>query len=282
MTSTLSKEELDDIQSLENRCSLEEGLKNKAYLSNEINFNKELPCFYMAYNKEDLKAFLTTFMPTSEEAEIVAYTAPEERRKGYFISLFSQAKEKMLMAGIKRVLFQVEPKGEAGLKVIESFTNCKLQRSEYTMSCGTVMEEAIETRLVFKGLEKDDKELYVKLNNEIFNHKKDYDNFTEAILSSEGRAAYIAYYEKQAIGIFNLAYEEDRAYCYGVGVLKEHEGKGFGKELMTFALKEGLKHTKKIVLDVDSDNPAAYNLYLKCGFAVDFQVDYYLYELNRE
>lgn len=70
------------------------------------------------------------------------------------------------------------------------------------------------------------------------------------------------------------------AYCYGVGIIKKYRGKGLGKQLMTFILDEGLKHTNKIVLDVDSSNPAAYNLYLKCGFEVDFQVDYYLYDLE--
>ncbi|MEG2935788.1 MAG: GNAT family N-acetyltransferase [Clostridium sp.] len=280
MCSILSKEEIDDIQSLENRCNVVEGLKNKAYLSNEINFNKELPCFYMAYDHGKIKAFLTTFMPTSEVAEIIAFTAPKERKNGYFKGLFLIAKEIMLKAGVKKVLFQLEPNGTAALKAIESFKPNELERSEYTMSCSEIVNNNISSDLEFKMLKFENKDLYIKLNNEIFEDVGDNENLVNAILNSDVRIAYIAYWNKEPVGIFNLAYEEEMAYCYGVGIIKKYRGKGFGKQLMAFALEEGLKHTKKIVLDVDSWNPAAYNLYLKCGFGVDFQVDYYLYDLE--
>lgn len=286
MTNTLSSKEKDDIQSLENRCNVVEGLKNRAYLSNEINFNKELPCFYMAYDHGKLKAFLTTFVPTSEVAEITGFTAPKARRKGYFKNLFLFAKEILLEAGVKKVLFQLEPNGISALKAIDSFKPTRLERSEYTMSCKQMVDDISNNELKFIMLEEGNKDIYIKLNNEIFNEvfedQDDNENLVNAILNSDMRIAFIAYYETEPIGIFNLAYEEEMAYCYGVGISKKHQGRGFGKQLMTFALNEGLKHTKKIVLDVDSNNPTAYNLYLKCGFEVDFQVDYYLYELESE
>ncbi len=48
--------------------------------------------------------------------------------------------------------------------------------------------------------------------------------------------------------------------------------------MVGFALNEGLKKPDKVVLDVDSENSTAFNLYKKCGFQIDFQVDYYRYE----
>lgn len=280
MTSLLTKEEKDDIQSLENRCNVVEGLKNKAYLSSEINFNKELPCFFMAYDHGKLKAFLTAFMPTSEVAEIIAVTAPKARKKGYFKNLFLFAREILLQAGVKKVLFQLEPNGVAALKAIDSFKPNKLERSEYTMSCKQRIDDGASNELVFKVLKVEHKDEYIKLNNEIFEDVGDNEKLVNAILNSDTRVAYIAYLGDESVGMFNLAYEEDMAYCYGVGIIKKYRGKGLGKQLMTFILNEGLKHTNKIVLDVDSSNPAAYNLYLKCGFEVDFQVDYYLYDLE--
>lgn len=280
MRNILSDEEMSDIKRLENQCNEVDGLKNKAYLSNEINFNKELPCFYMAHDEGKLKAFLTTFMPTAEEAEIIAFTAPKDRKRGYFKNLFLSAKEILIEAGVKRVLFQLEPKGIVALKVIETFLPNKLQRSEYTMSCKHEIEVVFKQQLEFKRVEEENKNIFIKLNNDIFQQQDDNENMINVIINSKDRIGYIAYYKNEPMGIFNLAYEEERAYCYGVGISKKYQGKGFGKELMGFALKEGLEHTKKIVLDVDSTNPAAYNLYLKCGFEVDFQVDYYLYDLE--
>jgi len=40
-----------------------------------------------------------------------------------------------------------------------------------------------------------------------------------------------------------------------------------------------MKKADKVVLDVDSENPTAFYVYKKCGFGIDFQVDYYKYGL---
>jgi len=76
-TNRLTEDQLASILNLENTAFKEDALTNHAFLSNEINFNKEPPCFYMGYENNELVAFLTTFIPTSFEAEILAVTHPE-------------------------------------------------------------------------------------------------------------------------------------------------------------------------------------------------------------
>ncbi len=278
---TLSKDKVEEICELELRCNKEENLKNRAYLSNEINFDKEIPCFFMGYKENRLVAFLTTFMPTSEEAEIIAFTDNEERNKGYFNSLFTTAEGVLLEAGVRKVLFQVEPQSMSGLKKLKKFQPNQWERSEYTMSCSKCEISSLSKDLKYILLEEGNKDIYVNLSNDIFDEDEDYSNLINAILNSEMRVAYMAYHEREPIGVFNLAYEDEQAYCYGVGICNKYRGKGFGKQLMKFALEEGLNHTKKIVLDVDSNNSRAYELYKKCGFKVDFQVDYYAYKLEQ-
>lgn len=108
----------------------------------------------------------------------------------------------------------------------------------------------------------------------------DMGNYVDTVVNSTYRKGYIAYCETP-IGVFNLnfEYEAGEAFLYGVGIMKKHRGNGFGKQLTGYAIAEGLKVAKKVILDVDSDNPAAFHIYKQCGFKIDFQVDYYGYSL---
>lgn len=96
--SVLTGSEKNEILNLENMAFKEEQLENHAFLSNEINFDKNLECFYMAYDDNKLIGFLTTFIPTSNDAEILAVVHPEYRQKGCFSMLFEAAKEILLCA----------------------------------------------------------------------------------------------------------------------------------------------------------------------------------------
>ena len=59
---------------------------------------------------------------------------------------------------------------------------------------------------------------------------------------------------------------------------KKYKDVWFSYDNKNFVLK-GVNLTfekgKKAILDVDSDNMPAYNLYKKLGFKIDFQADYY-------
>ncbi|HAR86062.1 MAG TPA: hypothetical protein DCR69_10055 [Clostridium sp.] len=120
--------------------------------------------------------------------------------------------------------------------------------------------------------------MFEKITREAFPDLEDSSNFIDTVIYSENRRGYIAYKEGAPVGVFDFNYEEGHAFLYGVAIAIPYRGKGFGKQLVGFALNEGLKKSDKVVLDVDSENPTAFNLYKKCGFQIDFQVDYYRYE----
>ncbi len=116
MTNKLTENQITEILNLETVLFGEDALENHAFLSNEINFDKTVQCFYMGYENDVLVAFLTTFIPTSYEGEILAVTHPDYRRRGYFKKLFQCAKETLLLKGINKVLLVVEPKAKAVLR----------------------------------------------------------------------------------------------------------------------------------------------------------------------
>lgn len=274
-TNRLTKNQITEILNLETLAFCEDTLENHAFLSNEINFDKSMQCFYMGYEKDELIAFLTTFMPTSYEAEILAVTHPEHRGKGYFKKLFQSAKETLVLAGINKILLVVEPKSKSGIEVLKTFECAKLERSEYRMSYNGSKALPEYLDLQFFEVNNQNKEIFAEITQDAFPDLEESSNFIDTVISSKNRKGYVAYKEGTPVGVFDFNYEEGDIFLYGVGIATPYRGKGFGKQLVGFALIEGLKKSDKVVLDVDSENPIAFSLYKKCGFQIDFQVDYY-------
>jgi len=279
-TNRLTENQIAEILNLETISFHTDNLENHAFLSNEINFDKTMPCFYMGYENDKLITFLTTFIPNSYEAEILAVTHPEYRGKGCFKKLFQAAKEKLLLAGINKVLLVVEPKSKSGAAVIEKFQCCKLERSEYRMSFNGSKTLPEYSDLQFFKVNNQNKKIFTEITQNAFPNLEENSSFIDTVISSEKRKGYIACIDGIPVGVFDFNYEEGDAFLYGVGIAAPYRGKGFGKQLGGFALSEGLKISKKVVLDVDSENPTAFNLYKKCGFQIDFQVDYYRYKIS--
>lgn len=96
-TAVLTPRQTEQVRALEQAACAPEALENGAWLSNELNFDRALPCFYLAWPQdapgpEDAPAaFLTLFLPTREQAEVVAFTHPAHRRRGYFKALCARA-----------------------------------------------------------------------------------------------------------------------------------------------------------------------------------------------
>ena len=72
----------------------------------------------MIYEDDKLVSFLTTFMPLCDEAEIIAFTHPEYRNRGYFKKLLKCAAESLKNAKVGKILFVVETKSKSGLKML--------------------------------------------------------------------------------------------------------------------------------------------------------------------
>lgn len=276
----LNEEQKIEIEELEKICNEKDSLENKAFLSNEINFNKNIPCFFLGYEGPKLISFLTTFIPQINEVEIMGFTHPSYRGKGYFSNLFKRASVVLKKTCASKVFLVMEPRSESGKIVLKTFKGAKLERSEYRMLHKNNKVISENGDLKFTLLRDENKEVYGKLCESIFEMDMgDSKNFIENAINADDRLGYIAYYNKVPIGVFNLNYQEDTAFIYGVGIEPSYQGKGYGKQLLWDILNESYKKAKNIILDVDSSNPKAYNLYIQNGFEIVFQVDYFAYYL---
>lgn len=284
-TNTLTKEEQDVIRKMEKESFAKDKLENYSYLSNDINAYKDMPCFYLGYLENELVAFLTTFVPSTQEAEVLAAVHPKYKNKGIFKTLLSETIVELGKKHIDRIIFAVEPKSQDGMMCLKSLPESDLLRSEYRMvmkdqviDIEKVKQELKEVKnLTVERVTKENVDEYKTITNAAFEEEED-DNeaYVETILSGEGRDGYLMYLGNEAVGTFCLNHEDGDTFIYGVAIKDGLRGKGLGRNLMKFVTALAFGMSDRVVLDVDSENPAAYELYKKIGFVVEFQVDYYL------
>ncbi|MFR5902611.1 MAG: GNAT family N-acetyltransferase [Neglectibacter timonensis] len=276
----LTEAEKAEITALQDDCFREDGLQNAVFLSNELNVDRTAPCFYLGYVKaeeksgeEKLVSFLSVFFPTKEDGEIVAFTHPGFRRRGYFTALCQEAVEDLRRTGIGRAVFAVEPQSRSGTAVLIRIPETQWLRTEYRMEHGPGPVPPLREGVHVLPLTQETKAEYLTVSRKAFSEEGG--SIVDAVIDSPTRRGYLLCREGKTVGVFDLDVEERQIFLYGVAVAEQFRCRGYGREIVNCALREGVRLGLPVVLDVDSDNPPALHLYRSCGFRSVFEVGYY-------
>lgn len=279
-SNTLTEEQNKEIQKLEQICYQKENLENHLFLSNEINYDRSVPVFYMAYEEDSLIGFLTIFIPTREEAEISAIVHPDYQRKGVFTKLDRIAREVIEEHKIDRIVYAVEAKSKSAHEVLNRWNITRIQRSEYRMKMSK--EQIIKDSQTYhenpsfklKRVSENSIQEYLEISNKAFGEEED-SGFADTLMNSDSRKGYSFFKDDKIIGTVAIGLEEKDPFIYGVAIDQKERGKGYAKYLMEQACLIGIESGDMLQLDVDSQNPVAFHLYQNMGFEITFQVDYY-------
>ena len=230
--------------------------------------------------------------------ELNGMVHPEYRRQGVFQTLSGIAIEACKRQGAKSILLLCDKQSAPGQKLMEK-TGARYHHSEYEMYLrkeGAGRCAGLASGITFrKALNGDAYE--VARQNVIYfgekgsvRHDDAEDNslpeaektaLDQGLLMPEeeekkGMTIYFALQGDQMIGKVHLQLAAGLGGIYGLGVLPEHRGKGFGRAILLGAV-EKLKEVdaKEIMLQVDVDNANALRLYESCGFEVTSAMDYF-------
>ncbi|MDP4145692.1 MAG: GNAT family N-acetyltransferase [Bacillota bacterium] len=135
---------------------------------------------------------------------------------------------------------------------------------------------SIDGDISFKRLNRGkDEEIRCKIQNEVFEKEDRIPLYLEDIYYDEAQNYY---YDEGAvfitrkgkyIGYGQIIIENNMPTIVNFGILKEYQGKGYGKQLLAHLLNI-LKSNNfnKVLIKVNSDNQIALNLYRSFGFSV--------------
>lgn len=277
-TNQLNEIQKKQVESLQEQTLIHDKTANKIWLSNEINYDKNLPCFFLAYEGDFLVGFLSIFMPSKYLPEISAFVCPDNRRKGIFSELLYHALTTLKKENIEELLFVVNDASADGLTALNSY-KAVLSHTENCMICNNFPPKSQNT-LTFVRCDKNNAKLFNFIERSVFSETEDGENFVDALIKDDNRQGFICYKDGVAVGVFTEYFGEssDETFLYGVGILEGYRGLGYGKALLNYALRLGLSRSSKVILDVATTNEKALSIYYGAGFELSFSVSYYLWK----
>lgn len=260
------------LRALETICSADESLYMKLNWDmletrpeNEIN---DLLC----YAGTELVAFLGLYCMGTDfaEVEITGMVHPEFRRQGIFKALFREALEICKARGAQRILLVSERRSAAGRLFAED-AGLSYSFSEYRMRCDAYKPPAIlPERFTLRPAGPADLPLIEHINAVSFESTVSFD-YCERL-----KYSYIADLDGKPVGTIGLDYDGPFGYVFGVAILPEYRGRGYGKAMLDAILKIHFeKTTAGVILEVAVKNDTALSLYRSVGFDTVTVYDYH-------
>lgn len=284
------------INKLKDICEKHDGSKLKLELdyklkdsenaveSHEISNINEFMCF----DGEKLIAYIgiCSFGDHSYPLELMGMVHPDYRKQGIFSKLHQFALDECRRRNSGDFFVLCDRKSDSGKKFLAS-VGAKYNYSEFEM----YLNEEIygNSNIDFAGMKfrkavNDDAREIARQNKIYFEATDDDcqdDEIKELLLPEEeekrGMTIYIGEYDKKVVGKVNIQIGSDIGGIYGLGVLPEHRGNGFGRALLLMGIEELRKlELDSIMLQVAAENSNALNLYSSCGFRERSIMDYYI------
>ncbi|MDF2880326.1 MAG: acetyltransferase [Clostridiaceae bacterium] len=268
-----------EIRELERICKKYDGIKKDIYLDYSINFNDKMESLFLLYEHKKLISLISMFVPTQREAEISAYTLPEYRQNGYFKELLSKAVAELQKYNVLDFLFVCESQSKNAKKVIEKlggkydFTEYLLRYNKLNIDIRNLPINSVE--LYEANLK--DTETLINMSKEIFHDSyEEAESFVSKTFNSDTRRQYIATVNNEPVGMCSVNFEDKESSIFGLGILPEYQGNGYGKQMLNLILRNTAEENiKNIFIEVDSTNEKAFNLYKNNGFEIEVAFEYY-------
>lgn len=283
----LTKKDYEDVKKLMKLCYAEDSVNLKLELDYKLTVRKhsgpDMKAIneFMYYADENLVSYLGICNFGGNVLELNGMTHPEYRNKGLFQRLFRLAVLEAKNGGHKSLLLLSDEKSDTGNRFIKE-TGASYKTSEYRMELFDMPEAdspytSLNPEITLKSADKSDLKEIARQNALHFNTTEE----SEVLLMDESMlqdGMYMVQRNGETIGKISVEYDENSAFIYGFGILQEYRGKGYGKaalQALLHIIKE--KGPMDILLDVESKNRNALNLYKSFGFKEMSVMNYYEY-----
>ena len=292
----------EKLLSLESICRTKDGTMSSVCNSTEFNCRRDVPVFFLVFedsliqdkhftkttvqrnslSEMELIGYLSVFLPEESTAELNVLIHPDYRRQGIFTELLKRAKATLSAIGTEEFVFVCEPSSSDAIAAMLAM-NAKKRSSEYQMILErTALKPTLPSRPgELLEATPDDLPLLGRMNALFFETSEEMGEiFAEDSYYTPGITVYkyvIADEYKKTVPIGTVCFCEEAhsGNIFGLGILPEYRGHGYGKGLLQ-ALLARIPTDKKIYLQVSSRNAAAFQLYQKTGFQIIAQQDFWL------
>ncbi|MFS9066822.1 GNAT family N-acetyltransferase [Streptococcus timonensis] len=276
----LSQEELSEAKKLINCCQAYDGTYRDPYLSNMLNFNPDMPAFFLYYEKGELVGLLTVYAD-DQDVEVAILVHPNHRRQGIARALYRSFQKEMASYPIESVTFQTErvflerhPDFVNNWGLVEDEeTETWLGKDRRTYPLATVSN--LDVLLADRSYQDQISQLKFQAFSEEHESKEVVDRYVAKALKDPESRLYILLKNGQVIGTCTVDLSSNTNYLYGLAIAKLERGQGYGSYLAKSLVNKLIEQNdKEFQIAVEDSNVGAKRLYEKIGFVKQTQMVY--------
>ena len=279
-TNTLNDHQLLEAKALIAICQKYDGTFRDPYLSNMLNFDPDMPAFFLYYEKGELVGLLTVYAD-DQDVEVAILVHPNHRRQGIARALYRSFEKETASYPIESVTFQTErvflenhPDFASNWGLVEdeeTETWLGRDRTPYELD----PRSDVEVRLA----EPSYLEAIARLHHQTFSDEMESPELSQRYISEALKdpdsLLYILLKDGQVIGVCTVDVSGTSNYLYGLAVVEDYRGKGYGSYLAKSLVNQLIEQNDKAFqIAVEDSNVGAKRLYEKIGFVKQTQVVY--------
>ena len=279
-TNTLNDHQLLEAKALIAVCQKYDGTFRDPYLSNMLNFDPDMPAFFLYYEKGELVGLLTVYAD-DQDVDVAILVHPNYRRQGIARALYGSFEKETASYPIESVTFQTErvflerhPEfvNNWGL-VKDEETETWLGKDRRPYLLATVSN--LDVLLADRSYQDQISQLKFQAFSEEHESKEVVDRYVAKALKDPESRLYILLKNGQVIGTCTVDLSSNTNYLYGLAIAELERGKGYGSYLAKSLVNQLIEQNDKAFqIAVEDSNVGANRLYEKIGFVKQTQVVY--------
>ena len=279
-THTLTDHQLLEVKVLIAICQKYDGTYRDPYLSNMLNFDPDMPAFFLYYEKGELVGLLTVYAD-DQDVEVAILVHPNHRRQSIARALYRSFEKETSSYPIESVTFQTErvflekyPEFASNWGLVEdeeTETWLGKDRRPYPLATASNLDVLLADRSYQDQIS----QLKFQAFSEEHESKEVVDRYVAKALKDPESRLYILLKNGQVIGTCTVDLSSNTNYLYGLAIAELERGKGYGSYLAKSLVNQLIEQNdKEFQIAVEDSNVGAKRLYEKIGFVKQTQVVY--------
>lgn len=279
-TNTLNDHQLLEAKALIATCQKYDGTFRDPYLSNMLNFDPDMPAFFLYYEKGELVGLLTVYAD-DQDVDVAILVHPNYRRQGIARALYGSFEKETASYPIESVTFQTEciflenhPDFASNWGLVEddeTETWLGKDRRPYPL----VNDSNLEVLLADRSYQDQISQLKFQAFSEEHESREVVDRYVAKALKDPESRLYILLKDGQVIGTCTVDLSSNTNYFYGLAIAELERGNGYGSYLAKSLVNQLIEQNdKEFQIAVEDSNVGAKHLYEKLGFVKQTQVVY--------
>lgn len=275
---TLTKEQIREIEALIDRCNRED--RTKYVFDADDDFKKEGDVnAFLLYGDDQLIGCISVFAPMKSEAELLAFTDPDHRRRGYFRRLLAEAVAELKRREIGSLLFVCDHNSASGENAARNL-GARYEYSEFLMTYPGRERPRIspDERILIVEAAQEHRNRLIEINRSAFpGHGEEAPHIIDEFYESDRRRLFTILFEEKIVGMIGIYQDINKKYLHGFCIDGEYRGRGIGGQVLSSMVVRCLEEQENgaIELEVQTDNENALQLYKKVGFEVVTEFRYH-------